>query len=535
MKTLAPAPSEDDRLVHLKVQAEKYRRSLAQFSKAAWKILEPNRVVDWNWHHDLICNHLEAATAGKLRKLIINIPPRCSKSTLVSVLWPAWVWTREPGTQFLAGTYGANLALRDGRRMRNLVQSPWYQIRFGDEVAVQGLEEWDNLQGATLAQGQRAKSRFENEAAGYRVSVSIGGSGTGEGGDVLILDDPLKAEEAENEKAREEIEQFVGTTWSTRHNDPKASVDVLIMQRLHPQDTTQHLLDLWDDVVHMVLPMHFDPERAYKSHWGNDPRTEPGELLHPSRMPEPVIKALEKSLLNPEAQLEQTPVARGTGHLNRGMFEFVDAPPASATIGWSRYWDKAGTEGGDGSATAGVLLGVDYERGITYIWDVVRGRWHTDTRNRIIKQTAELDAKRIPPVGPLVFTEQEPGSGGKESAQATIRELAQYPAFADRPTGQKAVRAQPFIAQARAGNVKLVRGDWNEAFLKEMDRWSPLEAGDCDQVDASAGAYNLLWSEDYMGLALSVRQDPNREEILDPDDYGMFGGLGDDDIMGSFI
>lgn len=528
---------ERDPLLKLRVQAEQCRRSLSRFCREAWHLIEPHRRLLWNWHHELICRHLEAVTAGDILKLIINIPPRNTKSTIVSVLWPSWVWTRRPGAQFLAAAHVGKLSMRDARKMRAIVMSPWYQRRFGDLEVVENLDAWADLEGARLTADQTAKTYFHNQAGGYRVSGSVGGgAGTGEGGDFLILDDPMKSEHAQRERRREEVNEWLGTTWSTRHNDPERSADVLIMQRQHPDDATTKLLSVWEDVVHVVLPMRFEPERAYRSHWGGDPRTEPGELLHPARFSEEVVQQLERTIVNPEAQLQQRPIARGAGKVERGMFDIIEPGEVPVRgVGWARYWDKAGTEGGKGSATAGVLVGVQYETGRVIVADVVRGRWEKDLRERTIKQTAILDRQKLGPTGPLIFLEQEPGSGGKDSLKDSIRNLSGFPAFGDRVTGTKAARAMPFVGQVRGGNVDIVRGPWNETFLRAMDNWSPTAEGEDDQIDAAGGAYNRLWDEEYMGMALA-RYIDQMAEIVTPDEAGgMFGGMPDDAIIGSFL
>lgn len=166
-------------------------------------------------------------------------------------------------------------------------------------------------------------------------------------------------------------------------------------------------------------------------------------------------------------------------------FEIVPAAPADMQK--VRYWDKAGTEG-DGKRTAGVLIGKD-SRGFHYVLDVQKGQWGALEREQIIRQTAELDGFEV-----AVWVEQEGGSGGKESAEATIRNLAGFNAHYETVTGSKEVRAQPFAAQAEAGNIKLLKGKWNKDYLDEIigfpfGRFS-------DQTDASSGAFMKLNVED---------------------------------------
>jgi len=165
---------------------------------------------------------------------------------------------------------------------------------------------------------------------------------------------------------------------------------------------------------------------------------------------------------------------------NRAWFPIVSAAPAQARR--VRYWDKAATEGG-GAFSAGARIA--YQAGIFYIEDVVRGQWSAGHRDQVIQQKAEADGR-----GVEIWVEQEPGAGGKESAQASVKQLAGYTVRADRVTGDKVTRAKPMSAQAEAGNVVLVRGEWNEPFLKESHAFPDSKFK--DQVDAAAGAFNKL-------------------------------------------
>jgi predicted phage terminase large subunit-like protein len=168
---------------------------------------------------------------------------------------------------------------------------------------------------------------------------------------------------------------------------------------------------------------------------------------------------------------------------NRAWFEIVDAAPAE--MDRVRAWDKAGTEGA-GNWTAGVRMGKS-AGGLYWVEDVVRGQWGSARRNAVIRQTAALDGEAVE-----VRVEQEPGSGGKESAEISVRELAGYDVRTAPATGSKLTRALPFSAQAEAGNVKLVRGPWNKAYLDELHNFTGADGGADDQVDPSAAAFNRL-------------------------------------------
>lgn len=168
----------------------------------------------------------------------------------------------------------------------------------------------------------------------------------------------------------------------------------------------------------------------------------------------------------------------------REWFTLTENPPKCHS--YVRYWDKAGTAGG-GAYTAGVLMGRT-EQKVYYVLDVKRGQWSSHQRNEIMLQTARLDREKYGPVS--VWTEQEPGSGGKESAEYTVKQLSGYNVHAERATGDKATRAQPFAAQAEAGNVSVLASRWADDYLDELASFP--EGKYKDQVDASSGAFNKL-------------------------------------------
>jgi predicted phage terminase large subunit-like protein len=287
----------------VELQAELYKRSLRKFVQGAWQVVEPATAFYDNWHIGIICEYLTALTSGQIRNLIINIPPRCMKSLTVCVFYPTWMWTHSPQKRFLTSSYAEDLAVRDAVKSRRVIASPWYQQHFGDVFK--------------LAGDQNVKSRYENDKTGHRVAVSAGGTGTGEGGDIIIVDDPLKAQDKNSDPIRTEKNDWWDKTMSTRGNDPRKVARIVIMQRLHEDDLTGHLIEKMkeegaDQYEHLVLPMRYEPQRFFSSIGLSDPRTEPGQLLWPERVPEEEVRKLEVSLGSDAAgQLQQRPTAEG--------------------------------------------------------------------------------------------------------------------------------------------------------------------------------------------------------------------------------
>ncbi len=159
-------------------------RSLWEFTRQMWRWADPAPFQD-NWHIGAICEHLQAVSTGEIRRLLINIPPHHCKSSLVSVMWPAWVWIRSPGTSFMAASYAQTLSTRDSVKCRRVIESPIYQRRWGA--------------GFRLTGDQNTKTRFDNDRNGYRLATSVGGALTGEGGDVIIVDDAHNVADKESE------------------------------------------------------------------------------------------------------------------------------------------------------------------------------------------------------------------------------------------------------------------------------------------------------------------------------------------------
>jgi predicted phage terminase large subunit-like protein len=273
-------------------------------------------------------------------------------------------------------------------------------------------------------------------------------------------------------------------TLPTRLNSPIESAIVIVMQRLHENDVSGYIMANDLGYEHLMLPMEFEPERkCYTSIGWEDPRTDDGELLFPERFPREVVER-DKKIMGEMAvagQFQQRPAPRSGGFFKWEQLEIVNAAPKLR--GKIRSWDKAGSQD-SGAYTAGVLLGMGVD-GCVYVLDVVRGQWSAYQRETIIRQTAETDGRDVD-----IWIEQEPGSGGKESAESTIKNLSGFKIRAERPSGDKATRAEPYAVQVEAGNVKLVKGAWNRDYIEEHKTFPVGKYK--DQIDAASQAFNKL-------------------------------------------
>lgn len=341
----------------LREDAERLENSLIEFHKAAWPVFDPAPYVH-GWHLDAIAEHLEAVSRGEIRKLLINIPPRHSKTLLASISWPAWTWAKQkedgnplvgPQTKFLCLSYGDTLALDSATLMRRLVLSPWYQERWGKRVQ--------------LTSDQEAKSKFDNTSGGTRISASFDGTVTGRGGDIKIIDDPIKADDAESQVKREAVLRKYDGVLKSRMTDPKHTAEVVVMQRLNEQDLSEHLLEAGEH-VHLWLPAEFESARRCTTVLGwTDPRKEDGELLWPERFGKQELATFKRNPYEWASQWQQRPEVRGGAIIKRDDWNHYvtddgKIPPCTYVVA---SLDPAYTSDKNNDPSGFVVVGVYYD------------------------------------------------------------------------------------------------------------------------------------------------------------------------------
>lgn len=320
------------------------------YTKAAWHQVERKDYLH-NWHIEAIAEHLEAVSRREIKRLIINVPFRTTKSTLVSVMWPTWTWTWNPAHQFLVGSHAEKLAIRDNLKHRRITQSEWYRDR------------WGHLFGFTSDQNQ--KTRFENDQTGYRIAFGMTSGVTGDGADTLLIDDPLDRLQAASDAEREKANEIFDETLISRLNEPEHGAIVIIMQRLHTDDLSGHLLET-GDWEHLMLPMEFDSSRKCVTSLGfEDPRSEDGELLWPARFPREVVDSLKKTLgpAGAAGQLQQSPEIKGGGIIRREWWNlWEDNYFPDCQYRWA-FADTAYTTKEENDPTGFTLWGLFHQNG----------------------------------------------------------------------------------------------------------------------------------------------------------------------------
>lgn len=324
----------------MQIEAEKCRRKLDFFCKSAWHVLEPATELSWGWHLDAIAEHLTAVTNGQIRNLCINIGPGHAKSLMTCVMWPCWEWLTKPEGRWLFASYAASLSIRDSLKCRRLIESDWYQERFGGAFRA-GRDEFYELDGEgvwqpvhgdpvfELTSDQNAKVKFENDKTGYRIATSVSGTVTGERGSRVVVDDPHNVKDRESDKKRAAALIWWDEAMSTRLNDARKDAKVIIQQRVHEKDLTGHVL-AQGGYEHLCLPTEYEPSRKCVTSIGwEDPRTVEGELLFPDRFGPNEVK---------EAKLRLGPIGFA------GQHQQAPAPASGARFqkAWFRYFKRDG-------------------------------------------------------------------------------------------------------------------------------------------------------------------------------------------------
>lgn len=463
---MIPRPKIDAGPFHFqKSTTTKRRTAVLSFTDFVTRV-NPRYV--WYPHVKQLANALQQVADGHINRLMVFMPPRHGKSELVSRLFSAYYLYRHPERWVGIASYEAGLAYGFSRAARDNYLRVGGQIR-DDAAAVKLWQTPDN--GGLWAAG-------------------VGGPITGKGFHLGIIDDPIKnAEEAHSETIRAKQNDWYDSTFYTRE-EPGAAI-IIIQTRWHESDLSGHVLskeieepENWH-IIHFEAIKDDEPPTYPETCTVEPDGREPGEPLNPQRYTLDKLNKIARRIGNYffNALYQQRPSPRSGGMFARENFEIVTAVPKGARL--VRYWDKAGTKDA-GAYTAGVLMAEHKQ--VYYVVHVIMGQWGATEREAVISQNCQVDRETYGHVS--TWIEQEPGSGGKESAESTIRNNPGYAIQADRPTGDKVLRAEPLAGQVGIKNVKLVAGDWNGRYLDIIAAFP--HGAIKDPVDASSGAFNKL-------------------------------------------
>lgn len=412
-----------------------------------------------NWHHEAICNALEKVVTGQTTRLIINIPPRGSKTEIAVVNFIAWATGLFPNSEWIHASYSKRIAANNTYNTRELMSHetyreifPWINIR-GDSAA---KDEFRTSQGGVI---------YATGSEGSITGFGAGGMNRHEFRGCIVVDDPHKAGEADSDVSRQNVLDWFQTTMESRKNNPDTPI-IVIMQRLHESDLAGWLInggngEEWETLIIPAI---------------NDDGTSFWEEKFPIEM----LRRLERA--NPyvfAGQYLQLPAPKDGGTFKPANIQIVDALPSG--IKWIRGWDLASTVKKTSDYTSSTKLGI--KDGITYIAEVHRFKGTPDEVEATIKQKAQLDGYDT-----VTSLPQDPGQAGVYQKAALSRALSGFSFEFTPESGDKQTRASPFASQVNVGNVRILRGEWNEEFLKEMQLF-PNGVHD-DMIDSTSRAYN---------------------------------------------
>jgi len=497
------------------VREEKERRiceeSLVEFTKRAFHIIEPGvKFVD-NWHVHAIAEHLEAITYGKIDNLLVNIPPGTMKSILISVTWPAWEWTMFPNLRYLGASYGSDLAIRDASKCRDIITSEWYQ------------RKWPHVQ---MKAGEDQKLKYALTQGGWRMATSVGGRATGEHPDRKIVDDPHNAKQAESQAERTAAITWFDRTLSTRGQSRNAKT-VVVMQRLHEQDMSGHILNDIGGYEHLCIPMEYVPTKRATSLGWKDPRKKKGELLWPELFPDSTVLRIKKLLgsYGTSGQMQQNPVPEGGGMIKTKKFRLWPAAKALPQFEFIvQSYDCAFTENTLNDPTALSVWGVFTYEGIRQ--GMVLDAWdeyleYPELRKRVIANW-KTEYGYIQKGGPLTKP-RKPDIvlvENKASGQSLIQELrrSNVPAYAFNPgTADKIARAHQaapvleldILWIPESAKLPGQFATWAEPFVTQLSKFPVAEHDDYVDTYSQVVIYlrNAGWFE------LPIAEDRESDKI----------------------
>jgi predicted phage terminase large subunit-like protein len=420
--------------------------SLRTFVAWAWPILEPATPFQANWHLDLLCEYLEAVTAGEITRLVINIPPRHGKSLLVSVFWPCWEWIARPSTRWIFASYAEALAEQHAVQRRRVLLSDWYRTHWGAQVQ--------------LARDQRTKLEYHNMQRGTMVATSVGGSITGKGGNRIVIDDPHNPTEVESDAQRQHALDYFTQTLSTRLDDKARDAIVLVMQRLHTGDLSGRCLEL--GFQHVCLPALAPTQTTIRfPRSGRTIVREANAPLWPVRENAAQL-ATQREVLGAygfSGQYQQEPVPRTGGMFARDRWRFYETlPPGAVTTVQS--WDLAFKDSDGSDYVVGLVAACrDAE---VYLRDRYKAKASFSETCRAL----EAMNARYPDTQAVLVEDAANGPAVVDALQQRIRGVLLV-----KPEGGKLARAAAVQPQVEAGQVFLPQPRWPDGGLRPDRAW----------------------------------------------------------------
>lgn len=437
------------------------RQQFSIFARKTFSFLNPVASLAWNWHLEAICYALDRVRLGEVKRLIITLPPRSLKSTISSVALPAYLLGHNPSAKLICLSYASDLSFDFARKCRALMNSQFYR---------------DLFPGTVISAERDSVADFVTTQRGHRISTSVGGTLTGRGGDVIIVDDFHKPDEALSDARRNTALQWFDNTLYSRLDDKNTGAIVIVMQRLHLFDLVGHVLEKGDWTV-LNLPAIAEDDQLIPIGAGQFHDRRAGDLLHPEREGQPVLDELRRSLGSNafSAQYQQRPVPLDGAIFRRSTFRSYRSLPNSQLTRTVQSWDTAqsGTPNADYSVcTTWKVYGQNF-----YLVDLLRKRLtYPELKQTVIEQAAKHKPNYV-----LV----EDIGAGQSLNQDLIKERPPYCSnpILIKPRADKLTRAAQHSATFEAGQVHFpAEASWLNDLILELLQF-PAGRND-DQVDS---------------------------------------------------
>jgi predicted phage terminase large subunit-like protein len=452
----------------------KLRSDLMTFIHRTFQTIAPAQNYHHNWHLEAVAWHLEQCARGAIKRLLITLPPRSLKSICASVAYPAWVLGHDPTARIICASYSENLAAKHSLDCRAVMGSDWYRRIFPH---------------ARISREKDTELNFLTTRHGYRYATSVGGTLTGRGGNLIIIDDAIKPEDAFSEAKRSAVNEWFDRTLYSRLDDKRNDTIVLIMQRLHVEDLAGYVTQK-EPWVQLRLPAIAEVEQTVALGPDENYTRKVGEVLHEAREPKEVLDQLKIALgsFNFSAQYQQCPIPLEGEIIHWDWFRFYNELPCRvAGDRIVQSWDTASKaeEISDYSVgTTWLMKGNDY-----YLLDVLRKRLtYPDLKRQIIDHACRFSVNEI-----II---EDKGSGTaliQDLGNETIAGVP-YP-IAFQPETDKVTRMHAQSAKIEAGHVYLpLRAEWLEDFRTELLQF-PRGRYD-DQVDSLSQFLNWVEQRD---------------------------------------
>lgn len=404
------------------------------FTMRSFNTITPGADLLWNWHNALMCEYLEECRRKRITRLIINVPPRTLKSITVTCAWPAFTLGHDPTAKFIAASYAATLSMKHSIDTRLIMETNWYRQLFP---------------GTQIVRDQNTKTKFVTSERGHRIATSVTGSALGEGADYLIVDDPLNPAQALSEVERNNANTWFDQAFYTRLNDKEHGVIVVVMQRLHNEDLTGHLLAKggWE---HLKLPLHapethiFDFGRV-KRVWRKD------ECLHPERFTPKVVADTKRSLGSYAyaGQYEQEPVPLEGGLIKKTWLKYYKTAAKPQFTGKVQSWDTANKAKNINDPSCCQTFGLTANG--YYVDDYLNERMeYPELKRAVVTQFNKHNVNGGKVEAVLI---EDKGSGTQLIQE--LRRETQIPVIAIMPEGDKTARLSAQSAKVEAGLLYL--------------------------------------------------------------------------------